>query len=170
MAELRRTSCCGMRDYNGLMEFDSMKDLLVDLYNRFYNNDGHWSSGAFILFTCATQERRIPRLIKFITDNALGICTKSESVYNPNSNHNLEAMFWAVNHNAYKIWYALQLRLASGAYAIGDKVRNVSRGSKRYGQMATVITVNRDTDSVNVKYEDASTGTGEVKHYKIVAE
>lgn len=168
--ELRQTTCCGVRDYSGLMELDTPQEVLLDVYDRLFALGQHagrgWRTGAFVLFTCAAAERKLPRLIRFIEENALGSCTLAPTAFNPNSNHNLQAMLWGFDHNAYDAWIAVQRRRERGEYTVGDRVRNAAEGSARYRQEAVVMNI--DGDTVQVDYVSGGHGKGKKKNYTLI--
>lgn len=171
MGELNRTSCCGVREYDGLTDYDSIKDCLLDVHRRFYDlddeNDG-WDSGAFILFTCPARYRKIAALQKYIEENKLGTCTVTPSRLNPNSDNNLIAMLYGVNHTAFKKWYAKnkENEREDGWFIRGDMVANDVTGSKRYGEIARVTKA--EGDDVWVLYENGMVGHGQTEDYILV--
>lgn len=170
MAELNRTSCCGVREYDGLLEFDSVKPCLLDLYIRFYDleEERGWKSGAFIMFSCPAYERRIPKLIKYIEEAGIGSCTLAPTVLNPNSTNNLQVMLFAPKHNEFHKWY--KENAVQYPYSAGDKVTNVAKESARYGQIAIVSNIVGQNGIVDVTviYESGAVGGGHIKDYKKV--
>mgnify|MGYP001560028738 CR=1 FL=1 len=166
MAKLKRTSCCGVRDFDGLLEYDSPKEALLEVWRQFGEVDG-----SFILFTCPTYEKMLTRLVAYIEEMGLGTCVVTPVKMNPNSDNKLRAMLFAPNKNKMYSWYAKTKEdLLMGLY-VGARVKSVSRGSERYGRTALVESLEDggDESSVRVVYQDGSgSGYGAPKDYKLI--
>lgn len=161
---LTRTSCCGVRDYEGVQErtaVEVMRDLYLDFYNVDNYHDDNWSSGAFVLFTCPAEDRKIPRLIEYIEEHKLGSCTLAPTAKNPNSDRNLQAMLFGVDHRAYHEWH----KRFEGVQ-VGSQVINGYQDSLRYGEEATVTGI--EDGVIFVRYTSGAAGKGLSKHYQLV--
>ena len=96
---LHRTSCCGLREYEGLDDLNTAEEALLDMHEAWDDMEG-----AFIIFTDPTCEPGGERLCKYITRYRLGKVTKIRAKINPNSNNMLRVYIWAVNITKYDRW------------------------------------------------------------------
>lgn len=177
---MRQTSCCGIRDYNGLADWQMTPEGLIegfkDVYSRFYAMHGGqgWRSGAHIIFSAASQDRHIPRVAQFITDNALGDVTQPPRVHNPNSGHNLDMLVFTPDHNVFQQWFDQQIAReeeerreaeANRQIRVGDSVTNIYPTARRNGQRGTVTNIVDGT--IAVRYADGGTGSGRATSYEL---
>lgn len=126
MAGLSTTTCCGVRDYTGLMATKSCEQALFEVFSQ-------WMSmkGAFIMLSCPTDKQQLSKLKLYITKNKLGTAHLTEARYNPNSGHMLRVMMWGVNKKEYIRWFnrvttkrdkQRQIDLKKGKLVVGQKV------------------------------------------------
>lgn len=91
---LQITSCCGLRDLNGIQEKDTGK-LLINFWRM-------WESrrGAFVLFSDPVDFGNGERLRKYIEDNKLGVVYETLEKTNPNSGRLLKVYIWDIDEKA----------------------------------------------------------------------
>lgn len=103
MADLRHTSCCGVKDYHGLMQTPTAT--LKYVGSQIYS----WGQGcAFVMFTDTGMASRAEEIKRYIAQYNLGKVTVSHTERNPNSGNRLTVYIWAINQEAFANWYATE--------------------------------------------------------------
>lgn len=136
MAELRKTTCCGLREYVGLTEFDDVKEALLYVKPTWFS----WR-GAFMLFTCPTNNTMGKRLVRFIEKHGLGSTVESDVKNNPNSGNNLRVIIWAVNNQAYARFGTSGKKMGVGCTVVGNSRAGATYGLTGLGWRGTVTRV-----------------------------
>lgn len=173
MSSLSKTSCCGVRDYHGVVALRNPVDILLDAYRKFYNHeddnddydeDREWDNGAFIMFTCPVHERLLPRLKEYIDQNGLGSTMLSDSRHNTNSQQNLHVLIFGMNHVMWETWYKKDNEVLP--YNVGDRVVSANTNARRFGQESTVVEI--VDGMVRVDYANGDMGSGKLSDYRLV--
>lgn len=126
MAELRKTTCCGLREFDGITEFDDPAEILRAIWPN-------WSAwrGAFVLLTCPTKDTIGRRLANYIEKHELGTVMKSPVKMNPNSGNNLRVMVWGVDNNAFPRWIEKNSPMGR-LIQVGDRVQGNAHANTQY--------------------------------------
>lgn len=119
---INSTSCCGVRDFDGL-KGSKTKDIItyVSQYRFHYQQVadramGRWVDNKeviedynrfrFIMFTDVSPNFKLSdNLIQFIKVNKLGTTSKTKQAANPNTNNMLRVVIWTINDKALKEWF-----------------------------------------------------------------
>lgn len=102
MAELLRTSCCGVRDIDDLSYNRTAKESMLAVCEMFYNED---MQGAFCLFTGTTRGKYAKRFRDYIINNGLGEVIETPAKINPNSGNRLKAYLWTIDQDGLAVWW-----------------------------------------------------------------
>lgn len=132
--ELRKTSCCGLREYVGLQEFKDPREALMKAYNTWRS----WN-GAFMVFTCTTPYPIGKKLIRYIKEKGLGSVVETEVKHNPNSGNNLRVIVWCVNNKTYDSWFATENQEALEAEAAARVARAEAERVRREAEEAAFL-------------------------------
>ncbi len=100
MATINSTSCCGLREIEGMHK--EPKEILLDVGRHRYE---YWNSCALYFFTDTASGKYGKMLAKYIEENGLGSITKSDNKRNPNSGRIIICWVWSVNKAKFKKWY-----------------------------------------------------------------
>lgn len=117
---LSSTTCCGVRDFDGLTG-SKAKDI-IDLISRDrFMYEENYRMGRFVvdkntivdnnayrfvMFTDVSQNFKLSdNLIKFIKVNKLGKATKVAQAMNPNSGNKLRVVIWTISDKGLKEWF-----------------------------------------------------------------
>lgn len=100
---LQETSCCGLRDIEGLCE-RTPKEAMINVCYDFFRDE---MDSAFILFTGVTKKRYGQKFKKYILDNKLGTVIETESKRNPNSSNRIKTWVWTLNVTKLKSWFKI---------------------------------------------------------------
>ncbi len=112
--ELRSTSCCGLKDYDGL---SNKPEISLETMCRYRYDMGY--SSAFILFTDPVINGRGELLRDLIVKLKVGIVVETEAIENPNTGKMLVAYIFTPNDKKLKEWYK---SLPQPDFKVGDNI------------------------------------------------
>lgn len=119
---VRSTSCCGVRDIDGLSDHSrNMEGAFRLFWPQF--------TGAFALFTCPTKNKYGERFKKYIEKHKLGSVVETERRKNPNSGNMLRAYLWTLDKKACQKHYQDLLAPTMHKLKI-DRTAEIKEGSK----------------------------------------
>lgn len=96
---ISKTTCCGLREYSGVMSKKSTKEVIYDAYKDFKA-----MKTAFVIFSCPTSRGELQKLVRYIKANDLGTTVITDSRRNPNSGNMLRIMVWGVHQKNIVEW------------------------------------------------------------------
>lgn len=99
---INNTTCCGVKDYNGLCGF-TPKQVLQRISRSWFERRKE-GRGAFLMFTDVNGVKKGLAVKKYIEDSKLGTVTKSPSRKNPNSRNKITVFLWAINKQKFYKW------------------------------------------------------------------
>jgi len=91
MTLINTTSCCGLRELDGIMGDDAPHVTMASIASQLVE-----IGGAFVIFSCPVTHDHGQRLALFIRDNNLGHVIPSSIRRNPNSGNDLQVWLWEV--------------------------------------------------------------------------
>ncbi len=95
------TSCCGLKDYEGLQD-TRLEDIFEEIYRYSLHNRFR-----FIMFTGTRRfSKKFDKVVKFIDDNKLGAVTVTDWARNPNSGNRVKVAVWTLDIKKLKAWGA----------------------------------------------------------------
>lgn len=148
MSRINTTSCCGLRELEGIMEHEDPKDCLMAIGARLIEIET-----AFVVFTCPENEDYGQELKQYINANDLGNVIQSTSRFNPNSDNDLIMWVWEIEMSEFEDWFLGQTELANRpatpttGFEVGQLVRHDTYG------VGTVRTIRTDRDtSIGVEF------------------
>jgi len=117
--EVRPTTCCGLRELNGIIEYTTPEAILEHAVPQFRGTDG-----AFMMFSCPTSNSIGRKLAEFIKDNEFGVVTESPVRRNPNSGNMLRVFMWALNKKPLYKWVDDRAKKRGDVvFEVGQRVR-----------------------------------------------
>lgn len=103
---IRKTTCCGIREFSGLQS-TPQRTLIKFMEER----RGILFRSAFYLFSDGAlygQSSKLEPLIEYIEENKLGTVYSTEYHPNPNSGRNVKGVLLALNEPNFSDWYKKQ--------------------------------------------------------------
>lgn len=99
---INETSCCGVREYAGLMDSKTKSIIESIALDRFQDSNDY----RFVMFTENHQKNfeNGLALMAYIKKNKLGIITKSYTGNNPNSFNDIRVYLWRISENGLRKW------------------------------------------------------------------
>lgn len=164
--ELKNTSCCGLKEYEGL--FSDPKDSLDAICEYRYNKRGF--NSAFILFTDTIVNGRGELLKLLILNLKLGTITETDAVENPNTSKLLKVYVFAPNDVELKKWFtnrAEEFNKLHGDFKVGDTVEalpNDVYSTTRNGWRGVILSLG--TTRMVVSGSGVNNPTVEKKYFK----
>lgn len=139
MAELRHTTCCGLKEAIGLEEFKNPVEFLAFIAKTLSG-----MSGAFIILSCRAENELGKKLIRFITKQKLGTITETELQLIPKTSHYVRAIVWGIDHDALFAWAAESVPeiIAPGRVVRATESMRIWDKSYSESWRATVVSVN----------------------------
>lgn len=116
MAELQKTTCCGVRQFVGLEDCKTPEEALLKAGNNWFL----WN-GAFILFTCVVKCKLADELIAYIKKNKLGDITEGPEATK------MRMFSWGVDKNKFKSWAK-----ANCGFKTGNLIKHSKLAQGRY--------------------------------------
>lgn len=104
MLYVNETSCCGVREFDCVDDYDDPLQLLL----RFCveeNVDGNFLNYAFVVFTDRVNSKRGQKLANYIVKNNLGRIVESRAKINPNTSNKIKVWIWDIDNINLKRWY-----------------------------------------------------------------
>lgn len=117
---LNSTTCCGVRDFDGLTG-SRTKDIIDSVSRDRFMYEENYRLGRFVvdkntivdnnkyrfvMFTDVSQNFKLSdNLIEFIKVNKLGKTTKVRQSTNPNSGNKLRIVIWTISDKGLKEWF-----------------------------------------------------------------
>lgn len=143
---VRKTSCCGIREIDGIIGAGSSKQAFKEVWRQFSP-----MGGSFIMFSCPTKYKMGRKFKQFIERHNLGTVHVSEVRKNPNSGNLLRMYMWTVNHKECQNLFKKLQKQYGGGVKVGDTVELLSTNGRhenlRVGNRVIVRCIGED-DSI----------------------
>jgi hypothetical protein len=102
---MHRTTCCGIREYEGISEFKSVKKVIDDMAKEILYN----MNAAIVTFSNSVSKKSRAnigyKIQTYINENKLGTVNSTQPKFNPNSSHYIVMWIWTINPKALRFWF-----------------------------------------------------------------
>lgn len=98
-------TCCGINEIESLQQMQDVKRFVLELADRFFNEDSDQELPAFIIFSTVKGDKG-QELAKFIEKNGMGQVAHMRPRKNPNTGSMITMWCWGLNKKTLKMWWA----------------------------------------------------------------